>query len=185
MTPRRSTRLSRDDWLAAGIKVLADRGADALKAEPLARHLQTTKGSFYWHFTDVPAFHEVLLTRWEETATDEMARLLEATHTPVARLRELAQAIAEPRWQPGAASVEASIRAWSTVNDTARAAVERVDAARLAQLRALLSETGIGNPEMASILHGAAIGMAMQGAGAETDRRAAIGSLVDLVLALR
>ncbi|MEH6751885.1 MAG: TetR family transcriptional regulator, partial [Paracoccaceae bacterium] len=36
----------------AGLAALAEAGPVALKAEPMARRLGTTKGSFYWHFAD-------------------------------------------------------------------------------------------------------------------------------------
>jgi AcrR family transcriptional regulator len=182
-TPRNAPRLSRDDWLAAGMEVLAARGGEALKAEPLARYLNTTKGSFYWHFRDVPTFHAALLARWEDTAAAETARVLSGEDTPVKRLRALAQALADPGGTVGTA--EAAIRAWGIGTPAPRDALARVDAARLAQLRALLSEAGIGNPEMARILHAAATGMALTGPPAGAARRDAIGSLVDLILALR
>ena len=37
------------------IAALAETGPEALKAEPLAARLGVSKGSFYWHFRDVPA----------------------------------------------------------------------------------------------------------------------------------
>ena len=61
-------RLSKQDWISAGFSALQANGPSALKAEPLARALNTTKGSFYWHFRDVPAFHKHMLTHWEDEA---------------------------------------------------------------------------------------------------------------------
>ncbi len=52
-----TTRLNSDRWIAAGFDALRQAGPQALAAEPLARRLGTTKGSFYWHFKDVPAYH--------------------------------------------------------------------------------------------------------------------------------
>ena len=40
----------------AGFRALARSGARALRAEALARDLDTTKGSFYWHFKDLPDY---------------------------------------------------------------------------------------------------------------------------------
>ena len=59
-------RLTRPDWLLAGFQALAEAGPVALKAEPMARRLGTTKGSFYWHFADVPDFHRQMLSLWAE-----------------------------------------------------------------------------------------------------------------------
>ena len=179
MTTQRAQRLTRNDWLVAGADVLATKGAEALKAEPMARHLKTTKGSFYWHFKDVPDFHAQVLDRWETAALAAMRDLPETGH--VAQLRSLAQAFAAP---PQNHSPETAIRAWATAHDGALATVARVDTSRLDALQALLAQTGIGNPEMARIIYAAAIGMAVLDKS-EGDDQTAIGSLVDLVLALR
>ena len=50
MPPRQ--RLSREAWAAAGLRALTDGGVAAVAVEPLAASLGTTKGSFYWHFSD-------------------------------------------------------------------------------------------------------------------------------------
>ena len=60
-------RLSPDDWLKAGVDALARLGPEGLKAEPLARVLETTKGSFYWHFPDVPTYQKRVLEYWSES----------------------------------------------------------------------------------------------------------------------
>lgn len=181
MTKPARKRLRREDWLAAAEAVLAEHGAEALKAEPLARHMQTTKGSFYWHFRDVPDLHAQLLARWEAAATAATEAAIAQPGSAAARLRALAQALADPG--PGRVT-EAAIRAWAATDAAARDAVGRIDTARRAALQALLQETGISNPEMAQIIHAAALGMTLLDDTAAA-RRAAIGSLVDLVLALR
>jgi hypothetical protein len=60
-----------------------------------------------------------------------------------------------------------------------------VDAARLDTLHDLLSEVGVSNPEMARIILASGIGMAQLSEGDSDTNAQAIGSLVDLVLALR
>ena len=179
MTLRPTQRLTRDDWLTASAKVLALKGAEALKAEPMARHMKTTKGSFYWHFKDVPDFHTQILERWESAAMAAMQGVEETDSVP--ELRALAQAFAGP---PQDHEAETAIRAWARAHDGAKETVARVDAARLKALQALLAEIGIGNPEMARIIYASAIGMAVLDDDG-MDNQTAIGSLVDLVLALR
>jgi len=184
MTKAGTNRLSQGDWLRAGIGMLAAKGPGALGAEPLARHLGTTKGSFYWHFKDVPAFHAALLDLWEATAMTALDDILAAHDGPARQLRALAQGIAAPPEENATLAAEPAIRSWAAGEQKARDHVTRVDAARRAHLRALLSETGIGNPEMTRIIHAAAIGMHATGTDGE-EARDAIGSLLDLVLALR
>jgi AcrR family transcriptional regulator len=65
-------QLSAKDWLDQGLKTLAESGFTALKAEPLARAMGVSRGSFYWHFTDIGAFHAALLRHWREIATEQI-----------------------------------------------------------------------------------------------------------------
>ena len=54
-------RVSRRDWLIAGLEVLRLYGLRGLGAEPLARFMGVTKGSFYHYFTDRQDLHNSLL----------------------------------------------------------------------------------------------------------------------------
>lgn len=174
--PPARPRLTRDDWLAAGFAALSETGPGALGAEPLGRRVGATKGSFYWHFTDVPAYSAALLALWHAAA--EAALEPDDSAPAATRLRTCAQAIATP-----VQDAEPAIRAWAATDPQAAGTVAKVTSARLARLAALLGECGIANPDMARILLGAAIGM--QGLGGAKANRDAIGSLVDLILALR
>ncbi|WP_317056971.1 TetR family transcriptional regulator [Roseovarius rhodophyticola] len=176
---RISSRLGPGDWLKAGAKALASAGPDALKAEPLAVRLKVSKGSFYWHFRDVPAFQKSLLQEWEVNALTHSEDVRDADDAPVAQLRSLAQAFATLD------KLEIAVRSWAQAHKGARRSVERIDASRLGFLQNALTEIGIANPEMARIIYAAAIGMNGIGKQAPSDNAAAIGSLVDLVLALR
>ena len=48
-------QLSADDWISQGLKALAKSGFTALKADPLAKAMGVSRGSFYWHFADLGA----------------------------------------------------------------------------------------------------------------------------------
>jgi AcrR family transcriptional regulator len=185
MTALRRPRLTQDDWLLAGFEALYETGPAALGAEPLARRLGATKGSFYWHFADVPAYSQALLTLWEEDAARGLEVASEAA-TDVARLRGCAQAMAgTAEAESMILRAESAIRAWAGTDTMAAEAVARVDEMRLAHLHRLLSACDIGNLEMARILYGAAIGMQAMRDPAQDQAAPAIGSLVDLILALR
>ena len=181
-SPRRRARLRRHNWLDKGLAALGEAGHGALQAEPLARRLGTTKGSFYWHFADLPAFHAAILDRWEQDASAALDAALADEAGEVARLRRFGQVIAD---KPGGTDVEPAIRAWALGMPKAAEAVARVDATRLSYLSGLLDDLGIGNPEMAQILYAASIGMEAMGPAAPANRSSAMGTLVDLVLALR
>src|SRR6478609_3585748 len=71
-------QLSAKDWLDQGLKTLAESGFTALKADPLAKAMGVSRGSFYWHFADIAAFHAALLKRWREIAAEQIIADVEA-----------------------------------------------------------------------------------------------------------
>src|SRR5581483_5210006 len=73
-----SDQLSAQDWIDAGLKALAKSGFAALKAEPLAKSLGVSRGSFYWHFADIGAFHAAVLKAWREVAAEAIIAHVEA-----------------------------------------------------------------------------------------------------------
>ena len=172
-------RLSPDAWTAAGFRALADHGPSALKAEPLARALGTTKGSFYWHFDDVPAFHSAMLADWEARAITEMTDTLEAHDDPRRALRALGKVAAQ-----GAGSLDPAIRAWAREDEDVAEALARVDAQREGYLRGLCSAMGLSNPEFARMLYATLLGAQELAARDGTDPEPTMAAVVDLILAL-
>ena len=71
-------QLSARDWVDSGPQALASGGFTALKAEPLAKALGVSRGSFYWHFADIAAFHGAILARWHEVAAEQIIANVEA-----------------------------------------------------------------------------------------------------------
>src|SRR5438552_12079989 len=71
-------QLSAQDWIDFGLKALAKSGFTALQAEPLAKAMGVSRGSFYWHFADIGAFHAAILERWREVATEQIIAGVEA-----------------------------------------------------------------------------------------------------------
>src|SRR5258706_12846792 len=71
-------QLSAKDWLDQGLKTLARSGFTALKAEPLAKAMGVSRGSFYWHFADIGAFHAAILKHWRDVAPEQIIANLEA-----------------------------------------------------------------------------------------------------------
>jgi AcrR family transcriptional regulator len=120
--------LSRDDYLAAGLELLADGGEAAVTIAALGGRLGVTKGSFYHHFPNVEAFHEALLGFWEQSTQRaiEAARAVTDSRKRLAVLKELAVAAHH--------EAEGAIRAWGRSYEPAAAVVRRVDAAREANL---------------------------------------------------
>ena len=126
-------RLARADWIKAGLAALASEGPGGIAADPMARRLGVSRGSFYWHFEDVAAFHAALLEAWEAIAVDQPhdAARAGAESDPRTYLRRL---IGTAMRAPTA--LEAAIRRWAMLSPQAAAAVARIDGRR----RALLAE---------------------------------------------
>ena len=124
----RRQRLSADDWLNAGLQALAASGPEALKAEPLARALDTTKGSFYWHFEDVPRYRQALLQFWRDL-TGKMPAAPAEKAEAVARLHAVMR-----DGFGGDMATESAIRSWATVDDAVAEALAELDRTRLAHI---------------------------------------------------
>jgi AcrR family transcriptional regulator len=131
-----SERLGPDDWVNAGLRALARAGFTALKADSLANGLGVSRGSFYWHFADVSAFHAAVLRRWREVALENIVAELDGTSGD--RLQALIERALSTR-----SNLESAVRAWASADPKVRAAVEVVDAERVRYLANLLIETGL------------------------------------------
>lgn len=86
--PGERTTLTPADWEQAALELIAEKGVSGLGVEPLARRLEITKGSFYWHF---PGRDELLaraLDRWENQDRQHLKLSLGANMPPAQRLAQ-------------------------------------------------------------------------------------------------
>ena len=70
--------LTAEAWAEAALDTMASGGLDAVAVEPLARRLNVTKGSFYWHFPNREALIKAALELWEKRETVDIIEGLEA-----------------------------------------------------------------------------------------------------------
>lgn len=129
-------RLTSRDWVNAGLKALGKSGFTALKADTLSKALGVSRGSFYWHFADVGAFHAAVLQRWREIAYENVVQEIEGTAEN--RLAALVE-----RAFRADVRLERAMRSWATADARAKAMVEAVDTRRLKYIRELLVEAGL------------------------------------------
>jgi AcrR family transcriptional regulator len=152
-------QLSAKDWLHQGIKTLAQDGFTALKAEPLAKAMGVSRGSFYWHFADVQAFHAEILKYWREIAAERIIDDVEsAAGTDNALQILLYRAFGERR------ALENAVRRWAVVDPAAKAAVHAIDRRRVSYVERLLLNSGISKDlarARARILYWAYLGFAL------------------------
>lgn len=131
-------RLTRTAWLDHGLRMLARQGAQALKVGDLATGLGVSRGSFYWHFSDIGDFRLQLLARWQERTTDQVLEQTDASTTGAARLTHLMKlAFNEDR------SLDRSIRAMASTDSAVAEMVASVDARRIAYMARVLIESGL------------------------------------------
>ncbi|MBW4550669.1 MAG: TetR/AcrR family transcriptional regulator [Aphanocapsa sp. GSE-SYN-MK-11-07L] len=132
------TTLGRQDWIQQGLKVLAEKGVEAVRVEPLAKLMQVTKGSFYWHFKNREDLLDALLQAWINQQTDRIIVQVEAAGGDAkAKLLNLFELAVQDDGE-----VEIAIRAWATKNPKVAAMIAQVDQRRLDYTRDLFLRVG-------------------------------------------
>lgn len=152
-------QLSAKDWLDQGLKTLARRGFTALKAEPLAKEMGVSRGSFYWHFADIAAYHAAVLKHWREIAAERIIVDVEATAAGSDVLAALLRRVFSEKL-----ALENAVRSWASVDASARAAVQAIDQRRLGYVEGLLKRAGLTDDvarARAQILYWAFLGLAL------------------------
>ncbi len=158
-------RLTPDDWIKASFAALTAGGPQAIRAEPIARALKVSKGSFYWHFADVPALKQAMLDHWGKIATQDIIDLVEAKASSAKdRLRLLVQiSTASSNDEYGGALAEAAIRDWARYDENAAKTLKSIDRKRLAFVESQFRSHGTPKAQCrqnANILYAALIGLA-------------------------
>jgi AcrR family transcriptional regulator len=154
-----SDQLSAKDWLDQGLKTLASQGFTALKAEPLAKAMGVSRGSFYWHFADIGAYRAAILSHWRDVAAEQIIANVEAGSKDDNPLALLLRRVFGERL-----TLEKAVRTWASVDATARAAVQAIDRRRLGYVESLLTKSGVPADTArarAQILYWAFLGFAL------------------------
>jgi AcrR family transcriptional regulator len=152
-------QLSAKDWLDQGLKALAESGFTALKAEPLAKTMGVSRGSFYWHFADVEAFHRAILRHWRDVAAERIIADVEASAGEGDPLQLLLRRVFGERL-----ALESAVRSWAAVDRAAKSAVQAIDRRRLSYVESLLRASGLSADvarARAQILYWAFLGFAL------------------------
>jgi AcrR family transcriptional regulator len=128
-----------DDWIQKGYVIVAEEGLAALKVDRLCDRLGVTKGSFYWHFDDMPAYRAALVARWERLRDEDLVRLdAMATLAPRERLSQMmSDLVSAPHWM-----MERAMREWARSDKGVAANLRVADRALVAKLRQALLDGG-------------------------------------------
>jgi AcrR family transcriptional regulator len=131
-------KLNRQNWLGAGLEILAEQGLQGLRIMPIAQQLGVTKGSFYWHFNNLEDYQLALLQEWEQRHTQQIIQYVEGQGgDALTKLRNLMTVTVNAD-----ARLAKAIRSWADTNPLAHAAQSRVDLDRLVYLQSLLTKLG-------------------------------------------
>jgi AcrR family transcriptional regulator len=131
-------KLGRQDWLDLGLQTLIESGIEAVRVEPIAKLLNVTRGSFYWHFKHREELLLAILQEWEAQGTERIIQDIEtAADDPKAKLLTLFEVAARDDDR-----LEQAVRVWAANDLKAAAAVDRIDRRRLTYLQDLFLQLG-------------------------------------------
>ncbi|MQX96327.1 TetR family transcriptional regulator [Sinorhizobium medicae] len=140
---RKAKELTRNDWVLAGLAALAEGGIDSVRVERLAKSLNVSKGSFYWHFSDRSDLLSALLDLWEKDFTAQLIANVASQPTPRARLLALAEEALDASMDGvDVAQVEGAFSAWAVLDPAAAVRVRAIEAQRIGYLVRELSLMG-------------------------------------------
>lgn len=131
------TRLDRRDWVDASIAILASKGIDAVHVESVAKQLNISKGSFYWHFKDRRDLLDAILEEWETRQSDWNTED-DRVSNPVERWARLFEFVSGA----GYARLEMAISSWARQDEMVAVRVANADRKRLAYLSRVFREIG-------------------------------------------
>ena len=138
-------RLSRNDWLMAALNTLLTQGIQNVKILQLAKTLDASRGSFYWHFQDRKDLLRNMLEFWEQETTDSvLKRASENSGDGMKKLCKLMEHVLCEDME----LYDQSIRAWAKFDPMAAEILKRVDNKRLKFLMGVIKECGARESEL-------------------------------------
>ncbi len=145
----KSKTLDAEDWIKAAARSLTLSGPNGIKVERLARELNVTKGSFYWHFKDVNALKLAMLERWETITTEDIitgaVKSDDALENVLLNIAILG--LVKPPADYGGARAESAIREWAKYDQDVDDSIKRVDTRRLSFLRTRFEHAGLSKQD--------------------------------------
>ena len=159
-------KLSQKDWVVAGFNALQQGGPQALKIEPIAKSLNVSKGSFYWHFNNAEDLKHSMLDYWVDVATKSIIKAVEdglvSSDQTLHYLVKISSTNLSDLAPKRKMIDEASIRDWARYDPTVAKVVKNVDEKRLRFVAVGFERAGFTpalSKRNAKTLYGALIGL--------------------------
>ena len=134
------SRLTKSDYLRRGLDVLAAEGPRSLTAARMARELNVTKGSFYWHFESVDSFRDDLKRFWHDDVV--IAIITEAkklAKDPGDVLEEIGRIVRQRRTH----RYDTAMRCWAEFDRDVQEVVRSADRVRRDLITKVLRGAGV------------------------------------------
>ena len=145
---RPDPRLGRADWVEAAWELLGKGSLDQVRVDTLAKHLDVTRGSFYWHFKDRGDLIEAILERWYASLgfAQSIEPVLHGVADPAARLWTVHEEVIR-RIDNGQF---AALRLWAKSNPAAQKRLDAEDKVRLDHFAREFRQLGFSAAEAAA-----------------------------------
>ncbi len=142
---KREPQLSREDWIVGGLRVLIDDGIEAVQITRLARDLEVTRGSFYWHFKSRKELLTALLEEWSARNTGVMVDVLKSANTLDDGVLDLFSVwVGHSRFS---FELDQAIRDWGRRDEVVREILSKEDDDRVNAIAAFYERHGFAHPE--------------------------------------
>jgi len=136
-----SWRGSEDTWLDAAYGVLIESGVEAVKVMSLARTLDMSRTSFYWHFSDREALLDALVEKWKQRNSGNLIRQTEMyAETITEAILNLFDCWIDPELFD--ARMDFAIRSWAQTSTELKKILEQTDQERINAIQAMFSRFG-------------------------------------------
>ena len=183
---RKSSRLSREDWISAARTMLVESGIDGVKVDLLAKRINVTRGSFYWHFEDRDSLLDALLHLWGASNTEQMLAAIKAAGARGDR-NDFDQTVGrlwidETDFDP---AFDSAIRDWARTDSLVAEAVHRIDDIRVAAFAEMFKSYGFDEDEAevrGRITYYHQVGYYTLGIRESSAERERLGAIYDKVL---
>ncbi len=136
---------TRADWLDAALTVLLEDGIEAVQVTRLARMLEVTRGSFYWHFRDHGDLLDGLIEEWRHRNTGVMLSALSGADSLSDGILSLFSVWVDHQlFNP---QLDQAIRDWARRSEDIKRIVAAEDDSRIEAIGAFFQRFGYGSPE--------------------------------------
>jgi len=156
--------LTPEDWIRAAFKLLTSTGPKAIRVDYLCRELGVTKGSFYWHFTDLAGLKAAMVEHWRRVATRDVISSMTSPELSPRQLfiRLFENILSSTERDYGGPMTEVAVRHWAAGDEEVETVVRDADTERLAFLTLQMRGAGLMGPEArsrASLIYATLVGL--------------------------